>query len=719
MILPALPLHATGDYWVSPTYLDGSGHELKSPPEFFWHQEIQRLAAKYRDKDSAGLKARGLGDGQRFLTYGASSEETDSKTLAKAASAPDVADFEDALKTGRLKPADGKASTEVHKNARAAIDAGRPLPGGEMDSEFADYHAGAAAPHTPEAAAAWKKLLARPKEERHYRSVWAAFMLGKNALAAKQWTDAVKYFEQCRALAREGFADSLALAADSYGWQGRAELMAEHYPQAARLYLTQLSLSDLSAVVSLKRMIPEWTSLASGGPPGEPVETDSDNPAAEPTPANKLRADARWLEAAHDPVLHELVTAHILATDSASFGADSTRGRHWLDVINTAGLKKVEDATALAWVAYTAGDYKAAKAWLAKAEGATPLGRWLEAKFALREGNLDAAAKLMPGVVQGIRSVNGLPETVTPADHAHGEAAALLFAKGQYAEAFETFLKGHCDEDVKYMIESVLTTEELLVAAAKIPAPKPSAKPADGAEEATGPRDPSPDEWRVIGTRSLIGRRLIREGKVKEGRAFLTDEERKVMDEYIALTVKAENAKVPAADRAQAWWEAANMMLEQGHEFRGTEADFHKPDLDSSDFTIRRQRLTGKYEAQPDYNAKEPQKPAKLPVFIPATEEEKKRLAATAKQHAKAMRTRMVAASHVQKAAALLPNGSEQKARALNTAGFWLQDIDNPAADKIYSQMEKSLSGTPTGKAVLKKRWFTGTTDPWNETVPE
>jgi hypothetical protein len=161
-------------------------------------------------------------------------------------------------------------------------------------------------------------------------------------------------------------------------------------------------------------------------------------------------------------------------------------------------------------------------------------------------------------------------------------------------------------------------------------------------------------------------------------------------------------------------------MKDEGHRFRGTEDDHHRPTEDG-DHTVRPQRLSGKYSPEggdPDPESKEP-KPAKRPVFIPATEDEKKRLAATAKHHVKAMRTRVVGAGHLMAAAALMPNGSEQKARALNTAGWWLQDIDNPAADKIYSQIEKTCSGTRTGKAVIKKHWFIGETSPYDDEMPD
>ncbi len=738
LTLSSLPLHATGDDWIPPAYLEGTGKRLQAAPEFFWELEIQRLSAKYRDKDSANLK--------RKTSRGVKREDFGNDEAVKAAEAAtgeaDKADFEDALKSGRLKPADPNAARNAHLAARAAIDGNKPLPDGEADSEFADYHAGAAAPVAEEAAAtAWKKLLARPKEERHYRSVWAAFMLGKRALKNEQWEEAVKRFEECRTLVREGFADSLGLAADSYGWQGRAELMAEHYPQAARLYLTQLSLGDDSAVVSLKRMIPEWTSPMSGGLPGEPLQQESpekkegDKPddekkAAEEIAKAEAKAAERWLAAARDPALQELVTAHVLATNTGIYTPEDGRNRKWLEVIDKAGVKKVEDATALAWVAYTAGDYKAASAWVAKEKGDPPLARWLKAKFALRGGKFTEAAKLMDGVEDGIPAPSKFNSPApSPPELAHGETGALYFANGQYPEALDEFRKGNCMDDLVFMMESIMTTDELIeYASKKVPAPPKKAekpvKEGDEAEEDAQSRDSGRQDDHTEYIRSLIGRRLVRDGRVKESRSYLSEYAQKKMDEYIALAVKAEDKKVSAADRAKAWWEAGVMMKEDGHAFRGTQEDPHFPSSssDEGDYTVRTERLTGTFtsregdEEQPEGKKS---KPKKLAVFIPAREEEKKRLAATAKHHVKAMRTRVVGANHLVAAAALLPNGSEQKARMLNTAGYWLQDIDNPAADKIFNQLEKTCGETKVGKAAKKRKWFIGETDPYTAEIPE
>ncbi|HWB02237.1 MAG TPA: hypothetical protein VG796_04370 [Verrucomicrobiales bacterium] len=732
LTLSAGPLFATGDYWLSPEYLEGDGKTLKAAPEFFWSQEIERLAAKYRDRESAGLKRKTSGGAKR-RDFG---NDEAIQAMATETAEADKADFEDALKSGRLKPADPEAARKAHLAARAAIDEDKPVPGGETNSEFADYHTGAAGPVAGEAAAAaWQKLLTRPKEQRHYRSVWAAFMLGKHALAKTEYAEAVKWFEQCRALAREGFADSLGLAADSIGWQGRAELLAEHYPQAARLYLTQLALGDESAVISLKRLIPEWMSPMSGGLPGEPLAEESpdakkaeeqkpdEQKAAAEKAAAEAKAASRWTEAARDPVLQELVTAHILATNTGMYTTDDGRSRKWFEIIDKAGVKKVEDAVALAWVAYATGDYKASAAWLAKAESDSPRARWLKAKFALREGNFAAAAKLMEGVEDSIAQPKEFDSySLTQSETAHGEIGALHYAKGEYAEALEEFRKGNCEGELKFMVESIMTPEELIAYAAKVPAPpkkeKKPVKEGEEPEEAEPVVDFAREFTEPQFVRSLIGRRLVREGKVKESRAFLSEDEQKWMDEYIAQVLKAEDKKTPAAERAKAWWEAGVMMKENGHYFRGTEADFHRPSEDVADYTVRTARLSGKSGGGEKTEDGEKEKGSGA-AFIPVSKEEKKRLAATAKHHTKAMRTRIVGSNHLLAGAALLPKGSEEQARMLNTAGWWLQDADNPAADRIYHQVEKTCGNTVAGKAVIKKHWFLGEIDPWEKDLPE
>jgi len=135
----------------------------------------------------------------------------------------DLKDFADALQTGEIKPADSAKAAQQHEAARALIvqtnsTTSATLPD-EFSSEFADYHRGAFAyrrgqEHWGEARQVWEELLKRPEQDRHYRTVWAAFMLGKLALKSQD-PEAVKWFQRTRELARAGFSDSLGMAADS------------------------------------------------------------------------------------------------------------------------------------------------------------------------------------------------------------------------------------------------------------------------------------------------------------------------------------------------------------------------------------------------------------------------------------------------------------------------------------------------------------------------
>src|SRR4030095_6823975 len=109
----------------------------------------------------------------------------------------DLEDFEAAIKDGSIQPPDPETARTVHKQMRGVVGQLSTLTAAEREtlpaemlegvrkrefpSEFADYHEGAIAYAKGDhagARAAWKKLLARPKRERPYRSVHAAFMIG-------------------------------------------------------------------------------------------------------------------------------------------------------------------------------------------------------------------------------------------------------------------------------------------------------------------------------------------------------------------------------------------------------------------------------------------------------------------------------------------------------------------------------------------------------------
>jgi hypothetical protein len=182
----ALPVSqglATGNYWPA-RWLDNGGIAVDYPPEFYWELEVRKLAVPFKPTETRVLPG---------MTPAKDNQPETQESTAEQARRLDRADFEEALKQGRLKPADPAAALQRHLAARQAIEEANEttthsLPQ-EEPSEFADYHRGAFAfhrgvDHYNEARAAWLALLKRPAAERHYRSVWAAFMLGKLDLFA-------------------------------------------------------------------------------------------------------------------------------------------------------------------------------------------------------------------------------------------------------------------------------------------------------------------------------------------------------------------------------------------------------------------------------------------------------------------------------------------------------------------------------------------------------
>ncbi len=410
------------------------GGDAQATPEFYWDQEVKRIAREFQPTEKlyefkptkeeiAQLQATAQKEQQ--------AEQQGNDDKAKEPEGPDVfdmatadadkQDFAAALKDGGIKPPDSDKAVKQNDDARGALFAldGQTPPAQlpeEFDSEFADYHRGAFAfrqgkEHWDDAIKAFQALLNRPAEQRHYRTVWATFMLGKIALKKGDYPKAVEYFEQTRKLAKDGFADSIGMAADSYGWEGRAEWKQGHPEKAAPLFLTQLSLGDESAVVSLKALIPDREpvdGMLNYGPEPDEMEKWTDQQKND----YNTKADAALKVAAADPLLRRLVTAHILATQTAagdgyetqSDKKDATRAQDWLAMMREAKVEKMPDAEYLGWLAYSDGDYKDAAHWLSIADPATPASYWLQSKLQLRDGKIDAAAKSMAQAWENLRS---------------------------------------------------------------------------------------------------------------------------------------------------------------------------------------------------------------------------------------------------------------------------------------------------------------------------
>ncbi|MDB6140805.1 MAG: hypothetical protein JWO94_3877 [Verrucomicrobiaceae bacterium] len=735
---------ATGMY-TPPQWLDNGGAAVEHPPEFYWEIEIRKIAGAFKpSQERVPLLIRDGKDGKA----------AENETLNEQAARLDMVDYQEAVDKGLVKAAD---AVSQHKAMRDAIAAANETttapPPSEPASEFSDYNQGAYAfhlgeKHYDEASRHWEALLKRPAAERHYRSTWAAFMLGKLYVYAKSF-EAVKMMRMVRQLAKEGFADSLGLAADSYGWEAKSELDQDHLEKAAQLYLTQLALGDDSAIVSLKALVPDRGSMEGMMNFGPQPPANADEEAMKKFDADQEKTvDARLERAVHDPLLRRLTTAHVLATETVSEGwiyapgddaggkndaaKKDDRSQRWLAAVEKAKLDNVDDAEQLGWVAYTAGEYAEAERWLKLSSGDSSAALWLKSRLQRRTGNLAEAAKSMVLAWKKIEAEESDDNEgddegeggqfapwspgLKPFQSASGDLGSLHLTRGDFVNAYDVFENGNMHDDAAFVAERVLTADELKKyvdehfpeKGGKEAKPKNDAKDKDAADKREKDAGDAAIRW-------MLGRRLVREDRYEEARAYLPVEQQPVLDKYVTALKEGANEKLPKARRARAWFEAATIARYSGMELMGYE---NAPDgfvsegsFESTD--IAAQRETGTVMETKYENDKEITTPRALKIAVPVTAEEKKRLAASTPSPNKRFHYRYVAAALGWKAAALLPDQSDELADVLNASGNWIKK-DDKAADKFIQAIERRTSKTPLGKKAGVKHWFVEQYGPWS-----
>lgn len=283
----------------------------------------------------------------------------------------------------------------------------------QLPAEFGDYLRGAIFYYQgqPEKAReVWLGLLKRPRQQRLYRSTWAAFMIGKTLLEEDP-AGAAKRFQFVRELAEGGFVDSLGLASSSLGWEARAELNMKHYVQAIELYVAQMATGDPTAKASLSAM-------ARGA----------------------FTVEQQVLEKlARNTTARRVMTAHLLSSNGANT-------RKWLDAVEAADLGNVQEADRLAWVAYRVGEMEIARRWLDVAPPDSVLARWIRAKLLLRAGKVPEAAEYLSRIAGRFpparRPRSGQDRLESIGTRVRGELGVLHLARRQYVEALDVLLKG-------------------------------------------------------------------------------------------------------------------------------------------------------------------------------------------------------------------------------------------------------------------------------------
>lgn len=561
-----------------------------------------------------------------------------------------------------------------------------------LPAEFADYLEGAVVWRNPgitdKAAAreAWERLLARPEAERKYKSTWAAYMLGR--FFDDEATDkAIQYYQQVRELARKGFVDSTGLAVASLGWEARLLFHDHKYREAMTLYLEQLAAGDESAVISL-----QWV-------------------------ANAALAESAVLpEIARDENAQKVLTAFLVSSEDLAWvnhpsetETPSELAANWLRAVEAAGVTDVDSSEKLALAAYQSGDFETAQRWINRASNST-VAQWLQAKLHFRAGKVKQGAALLAKVtarlpIQTDNAADRVSEladnlyltldddgysVATAREQALAELGVLRLSRREFTTALDALLRSGYWSDAAYVAERVLTVDELKdYVDHDWPFLPPKAKViSTNEEEIVRP----PIEEQSENIRYLLGRRLTRELRGSEARAYYPRDWQPQFDRLVDRLVAGWNDALPIPERARALYEAAWITRTNGMELVGTEL--------GPDYHI----WLGDFEHGVDWEIRAAnEQRAKLNV---ATTNEIQR----AREHTAApdlrFHYRYQAAFMAGRAARMLPDNSDETALILCTAGSWLKDRDPETANIFYKSLVQRCRKTALGAEADRRHWF-------------
>jgi tetratricopeptide (TPR) repeat protein len=552
------------------------------------------------------------------------------------------------------------------------------IPRGLPD-EFARYIEGAIAYHRGELAlarAAWQKVLDLPADQRHYRSTWAAFMLGRSYMTENP-VATIRCFDQVRQLADSGFADRLGLAADSIGWQARMELDRSNTVTAIEGYIRHYRTGDPTAIVSINWAISRL--LASG-------------------PAVRC-------EAARNLTVQRVVTAYVVAARHHTYDetpAAVTWQAIWLHTLEEAGVVAPADADRIAWIAYQAGDLAAAEKWAALASPDSLIAQWLRAKLLLRAGKIEEATAIIARLARSfppedptwlaVREDSSDEYRVFPGeDKLLGELGVLRLARGQYIEALDVLLRGRYWLDAAYVAERVLTPEEL---SSYVDANWPkltNAPPSAEEYEETGGAVSS--EWIPESLRCLLARRLTRMGRYAQATSYFPAHWQSRLGAYAAGLRTGDDMAQPAAVRAAGLWSAARIARYEGLELMGTEVE---PDWSALGGSYA---LTDVYELRTN---------SVMQTGVAPSRNEQIRVTRQAAEVNPPTRFhyRCRAADLAWRAAKLMPDESPETAAVLTEAGLWLAGKEPDRADRFYKALVRRCGQTELGSEAERLRWF-------------
>ncbi|MFM7180953.1 MAG: hypothetical protein ACKO2G_05760 [Verrucomicrobiales bacterium] len=594
-----------------------------------------------------------------------------------------------------------------------------------------------------EARTIWQSILDRPAEEKKFRAAWAAWMLAKTG---EDWIDAEKWYLRVREEVAAGAYDCISLGPDAAGWLGPRQ---EDPIQGLKLLAQAWCEGRKEALIDIRRLAQDLLEKA--------------------TP-EELAALAR------DPLARQILNIEVFTTldsgwnDAAIDPSEPFPYANWLAAIENYGGGQIERAEQIAWALYSRGHYDASRAWLARAEPGTERVLWLKAKFALMDGRSSQADRALERAVTiakrspDWKASNPLLDETSWLDsderhsatngHLLADAAVLDLSRGEYSSALARFTEAGYWSDAAYIAERVLTTDELvdhvnrhapkwsenltaywegkrlgnpepddINAGALQPVPELELEDNPKPEDIKADAKQMPDMWNFTDQfdtkdrlRYLLGRRLTREFRFREARAYMPKPMLPLYDHYVALHRAGISGEYTATEKIAILWNEAAILREFGLVMIGTEG---APDgferwgsFPAINYFFLRSRRDG-WKNWWDYEEESANPPAlkeKLEPHQVANPRVSMGEIERARSHAVVPNLRYHyryrAADIAWKAAELAPDNSNTKVHILNTAGKWLASRDPIAADRFYKAMVRRNWSHPLGQTADKNRWF-------------
>jgi len=286
-------------------------------------------------------------------------------------------------------------------------------------------------------------------------------------------------------------------------------------------------------------------------------------------------------------------------------------------------------------------------------------------------------------------------EVLAAPQRALGEEAVVRVAQQDYTGALDQLLRAGYWMDAAYLAEQVLTLDELKT---YVDATWPAGLAAK--------YEPTKDKWDpyLVGgyttpaperlardLRNLLGRRLAREGRLRDALGYALPDRRPVLERLAGHVEAGRDKKHPAAERGRELFQAACLTRHKGMYLTGTEVE---PDWALVDGSYQVETLT--------LQTRETRRTNRI---LSETPDETARVQRNRARPWKRFQYRYRAADLAWEAASLLPTGDE-KAGMLATAGSWLEHEDPQAADRFYKQLVRCCRSTELGREADELRWF-------------